>query len=93
MSYPTYSDHTHDLARALGAEIVRLPGRFYWPIGSGRPWGHALAFVTDGEQYGVLYAQGYIDWLSKSADVAFGMGAQSSLTLLTDQGIPDVEPH
>jgi hypothetical protein len=33
------------------------------------PWEGAVSYVTDGEQYGVEYGDGAIDWLGAIADV------------------------
>lgn len=58
---------------------VRLPDRFYLPRRSysGQeifdvvPWEGATDYVTDGERYGVLMADGEVRWLEESRSDQF----------------------
>lgn len=63
---------------------IRLPEQFYAPrrtLGGGivrdaMPIEGALAYVTDGERYGVLYNDWSVDWLGDDPVSAFGEGAE-----------------
>lgn len=53
---------------------IRLPDRFYLPrrtysgqeIFDALPWDGATDYVTDGQRYGVLMADGEVRWLEES---------------------------
>lgn len=63
---------------------IRLPEQFYEPrrtLGGGivrdaMPIEGALAYVTDGERYGVLYNDWSVDWLGTDPVSAYGDGAE-----------------
>lgn len=63
---------------------IQLPPQFYEPrqtIGGGEvhdvmPYEGAVAYVTDGERYGVQYEGGHVDWLGADPVQAFGEGAE-----------------
>lgn len=63
---------------------IRLPPAFYearQTIGGGEvrdvmPYEGAVAYVTDGERYGVQYGDGAVDWLGRDIVQAFGEGAE-----------------
>lgn len=63
---------------------IQLPPAFYearQTIGGGEvrdvmPYEGAVAYVTDGERYGVQYDDGVVDWLGSDPVGAFGEGAE-----------------
>lgn len=63
---------------------IQLPPAFYGTrqtIGGGEvrdvmPYEGAVAYVTDGTQYGVQYTDGHVDWLGSDPVQAFGEGAE-----------------
>lgn len=59
----------------MSARAIRLPDRFYLPRtdAQGRevrdvmPWEGAVSYATDGEQVGVQFADGRVQWLGRGA--------------------------
>lgn len=82
----TYLTIPEDRLEDVAPEVrrIRLPDQFYKPrrtLGGGivrdaMPYEGALAYVTDGERYGVLYNDWSVDWLGDSPEAAFGDGAE-----------------